>query len=124
MSLVFFLLRALLRAEWLAGAVPVLALAIAPSGLTSGQEWSWIAAVFAVVGGVTFLLVLMRVGLLALISVGFFQHFLESMLTTDFSAWYADNSLFVLLVLAVLASFAFRTAIAGQSLFSGARLDG
>ncbi|MGH9317559.1 MAG: serine/threonine-protein kinase, partial [Thermoanaerobaculia bacterium] len=123
-SLVFFLLRALLKRDWLAGVVLVLVLAIAtPSGIPSDLEESWIAVIFAVVNGVALLLVLMRLGLLALISVGLFQHFLQSMLTTDLAAWHAGNSLFVLLVLAALATYAFRTALAGRPLFSGARLD-
>ena len=126
-SLVFFLLRAFLKRDWLAGAVLVLVLAAArPSGAAGSAsilEGGWIAAIFGLVAGVLLLLVLIRLGLLALISVGLFQHFLEYMLTTDPGAWHAGNSLFVLLVLAALATYGFRTALAGQPLFSGARLD-
>lgn len=64
-----------------------------------------------------------RFGLLALVFGNFFWHFLEFPLTTDSSAWYAGTSLFLLLVLAALAVFGFRIALAGRPAFSGARLD-
>jgi predicted Ser/Thr protein kinase len=118
MALLFFLLRALVKKEWLAAAVLILVVAT-PRGLEGG----WIAAIFAAAGAGALLWVLTRFGLLALMSIGFFEHFLESMLTTDFSAWYAGNSLFILVLLAAMAAYAFRIALAGQPMFSGTRLD-
>jgi hypothetical protein len=52
-----------------------------------------------------------------------FNHFLELPLTTDSSAWYAGTSLFLLLVLAALAVYGFRIALAGRPIFSGIRLE-
>ena len=53
----------------------------------------------------------------------YFGHCLEFPLTTDSSAWYAGTSLFVLLVLAAIAIYGFRIALAGRPMFSGAGLD-
>ena len=66
--------------------------------------------------------VFLRFGLLALVFNGYFHHFLEFPLTTDPSAWYAGTSLFLLVVLALLAVFGFRTALEGQPPFEGTRL--
>jgi len=66
---------------------------------------------------------LLRFGLLALVFSFLFNHFLELPLTTDSSAWYAGTSLFLLLVLAALAVYGFRIALAGRPIFSGIRLE-
>jgi hypothetical protein len=67
--------------------------------------------------------VLFRFGLLAWVFAGFFRSLLEFPLTTDSSAWYAGTSLFVLLVLAALAIYGFRIALAGRPMLSGVRLE-
>jgi hypothetical protein len=69
------------------------------------------------------ILVFLRFGLLAFVVGIYFAHFLDFPLTTDSSAWYAGTSLFLLLVLAALAVYGFRIALAGKPAFSGARLD-
>ena len=64
-----------------------------------------------------------RFGLLAWVFANYFGHCLQFPLTTDFSAWYAGTSLFVLLALAALAAYGFRIALAGRPMFSGMRLE-
>jgi serine/threonine-protein kinase len=117
-ALLFFLLRAVLRKEWLAAAVFVLIQTV-PSFLTGGL----ISGAFGLVVAAAFIFVFLRFGLLAWVFTNYFGHFLEFPLTTDASAWYAGTSLFVLLVLAALAVYGFRIALAGKPVFSGARLD-
>jgi hypothetical protein len=117
-ALLFFLLRSVLRKEWLAAAAFVLVMAV-PSFLEGGL----ISGAFGLVVAAAWVYVLSRFGLLALVSAGFFHHFLQFPLTTDSSAWYAGTSLFLLLVLAALAVYGFRTVLAGQPAFSGDRLD-
>jgi hypothetical protein len=116
-TLLFFLLRVVLRKEWLATGAFVLIMAV----LTQGGEL--IATAFGVVWAAAFIFVFLRFGLLALVFGNYFQHFLEFPLTTDSSAWYAGTSLFLLLVLAALAVYGFRIALAGRPMFSGAGLD-
>jgi eukaryotic-like serine/threonine-protein kinase len=117
-AMLFFLLRAVLRKEWLAAAVFVLVFAV-PSFLDGGM----ISGTFALVVAAAEILVFLRFGLLALVFANYFGHCLQFPLTTDSSAWYAGTSLFVLLVLAALAIYGFRIALAGKPAFSGGRLD-
>jgi hypothetical protein len=117
-ALLFFLLRAVLRKEWLAAAVFVLFFAV-PSFLAGGL----ISGAFGLVISAAFIFVFLRFGLLAWVFANYFGHCLQFPLTTDASAWYAGTSLFLLLVLAALAVYGFRIALAGVPVFSGARLD-
>jgi serine/threonine-protein kinase len=117
-ALLFFLLRAVLRKEWLAATAFVLT-----SALPSILAGSLIAAAFALVLAAAEILVFLRFGLLSWVFANYFGHFLAFPLTTDFSAWYAGTSLFVLLVLAAIAVYGFRIALAGRPMFSGMRLE-
>jgi len=67
--------------------------------------------------------VFLRFGLLAWVFANYFGHCLSFPLTTHSSAWYAGTSLFLLLVLAAIAVYGFRIALAGRPMFSGAVLD-
>ena len=117
-ALLFFLLRAVLRKEWLAAAVFVLIQTV-PFFLTGGP----ISGAFGLVVGAAYIFVFLRFGLLAWVFANYFSHFLQFPLTTDSSAWYAGTSLFLLLALAALAVYGFRIALAGRPMFSGMRLE-
>jgi Protein kinase domain/zinc-ribbon domain len=117
-AMLFFLLRAVLRKEWLAAAVFVLFFA-APSFLIGGP----ISGAFSLVIAAAEIFVFVRFGLLAWVFANYFGHMLQFPLTTDSSAWYAGTSLLVLLVLAAIAVYGFRIALAGRPMFSGAVLD-
>ena len=116
-AMLFFLLRAVLRKEWLAAAGFVL-LFVVPSFLDGGP----IPAAVGLVVAAAEIFVFLRFGLLSWVFANFFSHCLEFPLTTDSSAWYAGTSLFVLIVLATLAIYGFRIATAGRPLPSGAHL--
>jgi len=116
-SLLFFLFRAVLRKEWLAAAAFVFLVAWP----TEGGGWIVFALGLVTAGAIIF--VFLRFGLLALVFCTFFSHFLQFPLTTDPSAWYAGTSLFLLLVLAGIAVYGFRIALAGRSVLSGMRLE-
>jgi serine/threonine-protein kinase len=120
-ALLFFLLRAVLRKEWLAVGAFVLFVTLTVVMLAQGG--GLIAAAFGLVKAAALILVFLRFGLLALIFGNYFAHFLEFPLTTDSSAWYAGTSLFILLVLASIAIYGFRIALAGRPMFSGMPLD-
>ena len=118
LALLFFLLRWLLKKDWLAALVFTL--------LYTGVyvlNGSWISAPFGIAIGVAAIFVFLRFGLLAWVFHGTFEHFLLFDLTTDSSAWYAGTSLFLALVLAGIAVYGFRIAVAGQPLFAGAALE-
>jgi eukaryotic-like serine/threonine-protein kinase len=122
-ALLFFLLRAVLRKEWLAAGAFVLIMAVPFEGGERIAGGTLIAAAFGLVRAAGFILVFLRFGFLALVIGNFFGHFLEFTLTTDSSAWYAGTSLFLLLVLASIAIYGFRIALAGRPVFSGMRLE-
>ena len=107
-ALFFFLLRAILRKDWLAAAVFVLIESV-PGFLAGGP----ISGAFSVVLAAAAIILFLRFGLLVWVFANYFGHFLEFPLTTDSRAWYAGTSLFVLLVLAAISVAAFRLATAG-----------
>ncbi len=117
-AMLFFLLRALLRKEWLAAAAFVLLQAL-PAFFDGG----WISGAFALVTAAADILLFLRFGLLSWVFGSYYFHFLEFPLTTDSSAWYAGTSLFLLVVLALIAIYGFRIALAGRPVFSQARLE-
>lgn len=117
-AMLFFLLRAVLRKEWLAAAVFVLIWAV-PSFLHGGL----ISGAFVLVAAAAEIFVFLRFGLLAWVFANLFGHCLQFPLTTDSSAWYAGTSLFVLLFLAAVAVYGFRIALAGRPMFSAMRLE-
>jgi len=123
LALLFFLLRAVLRKEWLAAGAFALIMAAPLGGGWPLQGGGPIAAAFGLVQAAALILVFLRFGLLAFVFSNFFSHFLQFPLTTDSSAWYAGTSLFLLLVLAALAVYGFRIALAGRPMFSGMRLE-
>jgi len=110
-----FVLRVLLRKEWLAGIVFV---AIWATMKTLGSDYPWIdgstwTLLYAVAAIVVF-----RFGFVAL-AVGLFvtDMLLNVPLTLDLSAWYAGNTLLPLLIIAGLAVWGFYSALAGQKLW-------
>ncbi|MFN2384969.1 MAG: hypothetical protein ABR576_01545 [Thermoanaerobaculia bacterium] len=116
-TLLFILLRRLLRREWLAAAV-IIALIAAPSFADAG----WIGLAYAILNGVAYILILIRLGLLAVVAMSVFDDILRNMLTTDPSLWYFSSSLFLILLVLGVAVFAFRTALAGKPAFGALKL--
>jgi ABC-type nickel/cobalt efflux system permease component RcnA len=67
-----------------------------------------------------FVLVLVRLGLLAMIVALLFEHLLRALpLTLDLSTWYAGMSLVYVLIVLGLGLWGFWTALAGQPAFGG-----
>jgi hypothetical protein len=110
----FFLLRALLRRQWLAAVVFILLFA----GPQAAQDHPLIRGS---VTGVQFglaIFILIRFGVLPMMVGIFVSTMLQAFpLTTDFSAWYAGSTLFALASVLALTGYAFHTAIAGRPLF-------
>jgi hypothetical protein len=90
-----------------------------PSFLIGGL----ISGAFGLVVAAAEIFVFVRFGLLAWVFANYFGHCLQFPLTTDSSAWYFGTSLLVLVVLAAIAVYGFRIALAGRPMFSGAVLD-
>ena len=113
-----FVLQRILRSTWIAALVVAAAGTLLSLGSNSG-EYPWISAAFLVILYVSFLLVLKRFGLLVLV-VGLVvqQVLLIFPATIHLSRWYAAPSLAGLAAIAALTIYGFRTALAGQPVFS------
>jgi serine/threonine-protein kinase len=113
--LLFVLARLLLRKDVVAAAA-VVAIMLAP-GAAAGGATAWLSLATAAVWEVTWILLLLRFGLLAA-TVGLFAHDLLVMLplTADFAAWTAGPTLLALPLLAILAALALRYALGGTGL--------
>jgi predicted Ser/Thr protein kinase len=110
-----FVLRVLLRKEWLAAIVFV---AIWATLKTLGSDYPWIEGPAWSLLYLVAVLVVFRFGFVAL-AVGLFvtDMLLNVPLTLDFSAWYVGSTLLPLLIVAALAIWGFYNALAGQKLW-------
>ena len=109
---VFFLLRTLLRRDWLAGAALALLAGISLAATVSPAEGELFAPVYVLIA-----FVLVRYGALALISIYLAPVLLNATaLTLDPSRWYFGYSLTVLLVSVAIAVYAFRISLGGRPL--------
>ena len=103
--------RAILGRQWMAAIVFIL-LASAPSLISSRP---WIDFPFALPVSAVSLWTLVRFGVLPAIVANFVSSILRTFpITTDFSAWYAGATLFVLTTVVLLALLSFRFALAGR----------
>jgi hypothetical protein len=123
--LLIFLLRMILRKDWLAILVAVLLLTLGGLGFTGAQQVSiFVALARAALANGLLVFVVFRYGLLASMALGFTANLILNFpLTLDFSHWYAGNSLAALLVIFALAAFGFYTSLAGRPLFGASSLD-
>jgi len=113
-----FVLQRILRSTWIAALVVAVAGTLLSLGSNSG-EYQWFSALALVVLYISFLLVLKRFGLLVLV-VGLVvqQVLLIFPATIHLGRWYAAPSLAGLAAIAALTIYGFRTALAGQPVFS------
>jgi hypothetical protein len=117
---VLFLLRLVLRKDWL---VAIVAVALF-SASNLGGEYPTLDFLFSVVIWLSILLVLKRFGLLVLVTGLVVQNVLILFpVTTHLSRWYAAPAMTGLAFFAALAFYGFQMARAGQPIFSGNVLD-
>jgi len=118
--LFFFLLRVVLRRQWIAGAALVILMA-APSLANAHPV---IPLVFAIIQFGAAAWILVRFGVLPMVLGIFVSSVLPAIpLTTDFSSWYAGSTMFGLAVVLALTGYAFHTALAGRPMFTPGLLD-
>jgi serine/threonine-protein kinase len=88
--------------------------------LVYGIYGSWLPLVEGVLVGTLLTIAVARFGLLALYSYFLFAALsFNSVITSDFSSWYAKNTLFAFIVIMSLAIYGFYTSLAGQKIFQG-----
>jgi serine/threonine protein kinase len=116
----FFLLRLLLRRDWVAGTVFVLIF----TAFSLLGKYPLVDTVFGAVFFAAIIVILKRFGFFPM--AGFFvaQDVLGSLIQTmHFTAWYAPSTIVAILFVVALAIYGFKISLAGQAIFSGASLD-
>ena len=117
--LLIFLLRVVLRRQWLMAAV-FIALNFGFDAVSGHLATTLSDAVVASV----LLAGLLRFGVLSVVVLGFVANSLFlSPLTTDLSAWYSGNTVFPVAIILALTAYAFHTALAGRPLFKAGFLE-
>ena len=116
MFLLYFILRLILRRDWLAGAFFVVVLTA--NNLSNSSSIA-ITLFISLILNVGLLILLRRLGLIAVMASILFINVPESLpVTLDQSLWYSTASAFVLLFLFAFAVYGFRTALAGKPAFA------
>jgi len=115
-----FLLRLLLKRDWIAAIILVLIAA----GTNSPGEYPVLNYLLLGIIWISIVVILKKVGLLALITGLVVQNVLVVFpMTSHLSRWYANAGLTGIIVIAVLLAYGFYTARAGRPLFTAAALD-
>jgi serine/threonine-protein kinase len=115
-----FLLRLVFRRDWIAAIILVLI----GAGTNSGGEYPVLTYLYFVIIWFSIVLVLKKVGLLALIAGLVVQNVLVVFpMTSHLSRWYANAGLTGIAVITALLIYGFFTGLAGRPLFTGAALD-
>jgi serine/threonine-protein kinase len=113
-----FLLRILLRSDRLAFGAAILVSSMATLGDTGFSGGTWIGALVIVVFSALTVVVLTRVGLVALmvtrLVLGFFTAY---PMTFDTSAWYSGVGLAALTLVAVITLYGFRISLGSRKFF-------
>ena len=114
--LLFFLLKIILRKQWLAAAVFILALTV---NTTANSSAPYVAAFMGAIVWIACLFLLLRYGLFAVMAFMLSVNIPEVFpITANLSAWYSNASIFALLFLVALALYGFRISIAGKPAFA------
>ncbi len=115
---VLFLLKRLLRKEWLAGGALIVILSMINALQSETPVISGLAQLVST--GASVVLVI-RFGLLALLASSFFGFILTNApLTTDMSVWYAGTSSAALLLIVAIAFYSFYISLGGRPMFGAA----
>ena len=116
-----FLMRVLLRKQWLAVGVSWIVLALV---LMAGVWLTPINVALQLLLSALGYVVLLRFGVLALaVALVFDGGLLLAPVTPDFSQWYAWRAVLILLPFVALLLYGFRTALGRQPIFGGGALD-
>jgi hypothetical protein len=115
--LTLFLLRAVLRSQWLAAVIWVLGWTLVQTLRSNPGPFPSSVYLFVILAAIFSVLVfvLLRLGFFALVVATFVLDSMSgSFFTTDFSAWYGASSLAAVILIAALALWGFRLALASR----------
>ena len=112
---ILFLLRLVLRKDWISGAAFVLIITFAT---TSASTTPWVDYPINALAFTIFAFALLRFGLLAAIVTSTAGQILNLGSLLDFSAWYAGMAVLPFVIIALLLVYGFRVSLAGRTLFN------
>jgi hypothetical protein len=119
MLFLIFLCRAALRNIWLSAAAYIAI--IAALTLPTNPQDTWIESLLLLAIAGVAVVMLVRLGLLALAVWGSVGSLIErGLLTHEFGAWYGESSLIVVCIVSALAVWAFRTSLGRRPVFAPA----
>lgn len=111
-----FLLRRVLRKDWVAAIIAALLFAMLESNVTNGNNWQMRYAMYACLH-TALIFVVLRVGVVAAISTIVFGNLWgETILGTDWSSWYMPYGFATLLVVLGVSIFAFWKTLGSRDL--------
>jgi hypothetical protein len=111
-----FVLRTLLKRDWMAAVAATLLGIFLEGGLVNAQDWQVKAALYAVVY-FTIFVVLLRFGLLVMVSAIFFTNSFNGLsLGFDWTTWYAPYGIATMTLLGGIAGFAFWKSLGSRGL--------
>lgn len=117
-----FLLRALVRREWLAGVLWVALWTTIQNYANGNSGWvSWVllGLIFSIL-----VVILLRFGLFAFVVTIFLIDWVnQSYATNDFGSWYGLSSLLVVLLVGAMAGVGFWISLGGRNLIDEAVLE-
>jgi serine/threonine-protein kinase len=120
--LMIFLLRVLVRKEWIAGVLFVALWSVTQS--YSNGNTGWLALLLFVLIFSLLVIILLRCGFFAMVITIFLIDWVnQTFATTDLGSWYGLSSLIVILVVATMAGYGFWTSLGGQKLIDDAALE-
>jgi hypothetical protein len=115
-----FLLRSLFKRDWIAAVI----LVFVATGTNSPGEYPVLTYLLLGIIWISIVLILKKVGLLALVVGLVVQNVLVVFpMTSHLSRWYANAGLTGIVVISALLAYGFFTGLAGRPLFTGAALD-
>ena len=117
----FFLLRALLRSQWLAAGAWILGVVALHYEVSDQLIVTFENCLFSTL----LVLVLIRFGVISTLTIPIATGliFLSLPPSMDFSSWYARSSIVVMFALLALTSYAFFISLGGQKVFAGKLLE-
>jgi hypothetical protein len=122
--LVLFVLRIVLRKQWLAALAFVLIFAFNDLARDDSSAIVASAIIRLLIYGIL-VLIMLRLGFFALMVAMFVVNTtLNLYLTPDFGAWYGQSSMMVVVLFCAFAFWGFRLSLAGQPLFTEADAGG
>jgi predicted Ser/Thr protein kinase len=125
--LTLFLVRTLLKKQWMFVGVWVfgwLAVRFLQAGFIDSRVLAISTGLFWLLLYIILVAILLRLGFFALIVAVFvLDSVTDAFFTTDFSAWYGQSSLAIVIVTAAIALIGFRLALGSRPLFSPAALE-